>query len=175
MCDGTETGYQMTDTTDSTQGEGTEGEGEQKQEQVTTFTQADVDKIVKDRLIQQAKNKFGDYDDLKSKAGQTATAEERLAALEGELSSTKAEALRSRIAAKFGISTEGKDGNPSDADLFLTGTDEAALTAQATRLAAREGERRKSGNVAPKEGAATNSGTDDGMREFTRKLFNPGA
>jgi hypothetical protein len=174
MCDGTETGYQMTDTTDTTQGESNEGEGEQ-QEQAATFTQADVEKIVKDRLAQQAKNKFGDYDDLKSKAGQTVTAEERLAALEGELSSTKAEALRSRIAAKFGISTEAKDGSDSDADLFLTGTDEATLTTQATRLSAREGERRKLGNVASKEGAATNSGTDDGLREFTRQLFKPGS
>lgn len=41
----------------------------------------------------------------------------------------KAEALRWRIAAKFGISDE-------DAETFLTASDEAALTKQAERLAA---------------------------------------
>lgn len=48
------------------------------------------------------------------------------------------EALRYRIAGAHGISTTpSEDGKPSDADLFLTGTDEASMTAQAERLAAR--------------------------------------
>lgn len=49
-----------------------------------------------------------------------------------------AEALRYRIAAKHGISTKpGDNGQPSDADLFLTGADEATVEAQAAALAAR--------------------------------------
>lgn len=49
-----------------------------------------------------------------------------------------AEALRYRIAAKHGISTKpGENGEPSDADLFLTGADEATVEAQAAALAAR--------------------------------------
>ena len=57
-----------------------------------------------------------------------------------------------------------------DADLFLTGTDEDSLTAQAKRLAAREDERKKKNNVSPREGTHQSPQTDE-MREFTRNLF----
>lgn len=162
----------MPEATNSTEGESNSTEGAETQ-QGTTFTQADVEKIVRDRLAQQAKNKFGDYDELKSKAGTAATLEERLGSLESELGSTKAEALRTRIAAKFSISTEpGKDGEPSDADLFLTGADEATLTSQAQRLAGRVADRKKQGNVAPKEGTTSTTGNEDSdLREATRALF----
>lgn len=138
------------------------------------FTQADVDRIVRERLAQQAKNKFGDYDDLKSKAGNAQTLEQRVAEMEAEAATAKAEALRSRVAAEFGISTKkGPKGEPSDADLFLTGADESTLTAQAQRLAGREEDRKKQGNFAPKEGTSTSTGKDDeDLRGFARKLFN---
>ena len=54
---------------------------------------------------------------------------DRLAAAEKEAADARTEALRLRIAAKHGISDE-------DAETFLTGSDEAALTRQAERLAA---------------------------------------
>lgn len=148
-------------------------EAKQQVQQEQSLTQADVERIVKDRLAQQAKNKFGDYDELKAKAGQSATLEERLGALEGELTSTKASAMRTSIAAEFGISTKkGAKGEASDAELFLTGSDESTLTAQAQRLVGREADRKKQGNVAPKEGATKTTGTDDTeMREFSRSLF----
>lgn len=48
------------------------------------------------------------------------------------------EALRYRLAAAHGIdTTPGPNGEPSDADTFLTAADEAGMTAQAQRLAAR--------------------------------------
>lgn len=150
-------------------------EAENKQ-QGQTFTQAEVNQIVQDRLKQQAQNKFGDYDELKAKAAGAQTLEERFGALETELTKTKTEALRSRIAAEFGISTKpAKAGEPSDADLFLTGSDEASLTAQAQRLAGREADRKKQGNVAPKEGETTTTGGPDAtLREFAKGLFgNP--
>lgn len=90
--------------------------------------------------------------------------EERLAEMEKRAASAESQALRSDIAAKFGINTE-------DRDLFLTGTDESTLTAQATRLAAREADRKKQGNVAPKEGTSP-AATPDDLRDFTKKLFN---
>lgn len=155
-------------------GENSGGEGDQNnQQQGTTFTQADVDRIVKDRLVQQAKNKFGDYDEIKATAAGSKSLEERFAALEGELTTTKANALRTSIAAAHGISTEkGAKGEPSDADLFLTGADESTLTAQAVRLAGREADRKKQGNVAPKEGTTHNSGSSDSeVREFAKQLF----
>lgn len=145
----------------------------EKKLQDKTFTEADVERIVRERLQQQAKNKFGDYDELKKTADGAKTLEERLATLEGELTTTKTEALRSRIAADFGISTKpAKAGEPSDADLFLTGSDESTLTAQAQRLAGREADRKRNGNVAPKEGDTKSTGTTDtGMREFAQQLF----
>lgn len=50
------------------------------------------------------------------------------------------EALRYRLAAAHGIdTTPGPNGEPSDADTFLTASDEAGMTTQAQRLAARAG------------------------------------
>lgn len=50
----------------------------------------------------------------------------------------RTEALRYRLAAAHGIDTKpGPNGEPSDADTFLTGSDETSMTAQAERFAAR--------------------------------------
>jgi hypothetical protein len=140
----------------------TGGEGEGREQQ--TITQADVDRIVKERVARE-RAKYADYDELKAKADGAKTVEQKLADLEGKYSAAEARALRSDIAAKHGLSAE-------DRDLFLTGTDEATLTAQAERLAAREADRKKNGNVAPKEGTTTTTGgPSKDMREFTRNLF----
>lgn len=132
-----------------------------------TFTQADVDRIVAERLKREretTKAKYADYDDLKAKAGEKATADERLAELEKEIEATKREAMRRRVQAAHGISDE-------DADLFLTGADEESLTAQAKRLADREAERKSNGNHVPREGETPKSKSNDDEREFVRKLF----
>ena len=76
----------------------------------------------------------------------------------------KADALRWRTAAKHGISDE-------DAELFLTGTDEATLTRQAERLTERVTDKRKNGNHVPKEGTTQPSGRPDEMQAFARNLF----
>ena len=148
---------------------GTVTEGQQ-QTQEKTFTQAELDQIVKDRVTRE-RAKYADYEDLKTRAEGARTLEERLGSVETELATTKVDALRSRIAARFGISTEkGAKDEPSDADLFLTGTDEETLTAQAQRLADRKS---KNQNVAPKEGDVTTTGSgDQATREFVRDLFN---
>ena len=133
-----------------------------------TFTQAEVDRIVRER-VQRERAKFADYDDLKAKADASKTLDERLAEVEKRAASAEARALRSDIAAEYGVSAE-------DRDLFLTGADRETLEAQAKRLAARESDRKKQGNVAPKEGASHGSGADNSdMREFTRNLFKTGA
>lgn len=130
-----------------------------------TFTKDDVERIVKDRLAQQAKNKFGDYNDLKAKAAGAQTVEQKLADLEQKHAAAETRALRSDIAAKHSISAE-------DRDLFLTGSDEATLTAQAERLAAREGDRKKQGNHAPREGNNPSSASDPtGLRDVARSVF----
>lgn len=91
--------------------------------------------------------------------------EERISQMEKRTAEAESRALRSDIASKHGISAE-------DRDLFLTGTDEASLTAQAKRLADRDVERKKQGNVAPKEGEIKTAGkTDADLREFAKGLF----
>lgn len=127
-----------------------------------TFTQSDVDRIVADRLARE-RSKYADYDDLKQKAGQLPTLEERVAATEKRATDAEAAALRSNIATQHGITAE-------DRDLFLTGSDETTLTAQAERLKARDAASKASGNHVPTEGANPQPKTDD-MREFVRDLF----
>lgn len=143
-----------------------EGGGEGKQQEQKTLTQAEVDQIVKDR-VQRERAKFADYDELRAKAEGAKTLEERLAEVEARAAKAETERLRSDIAARFQIGAE-------DRDLFLTGSDEDTLTAQAKRLAERESERKKQGNVAPKEGGATESAGDSSAREFVRELFKTG-
>ena len=159
----------MTDT--GTQDAGTQPEGSNPGEgKEQSFTQADVDRIVKER-VQRERAKYADYDDLKAKAGEKATLEERVAEIEARAVKAETEALRARVAGEFGISTKrGDKGEPSDADLFLTGADEETLTAQAKRLAARESERKQKNNVSPREGTHQSPQADE-MREFTRNLF----
>lgn len=89
---------------------------------------------------------------------------ERLAAAEKDAAAARAEALRFRIASKFSIGDE-------DADLFLTGADEATLTKQAERMTARESDRKKQGNHVSREGTQTSAATSD-ERELARTLFS---
>jgi hypothetical protein len=122
-----------------------------------------------------ARAKPADYDDLKAKAGrldeleaanksEIEKATEKATAAERERDAAKADAMRWKVAAKHGISDE-------DAELFLTGTDEATLTKQAERLTARVADRKKNGNHVPREGTPPSGPQPDEMREFTRKLF----
>jgi predicted trehalose synthase len=132
-----------------------------------SFTQADVDRIVADRLKRERAAilaKYADYDELKAKAEGAKSVEERLAQMEQRTADAEARALRSDVAARHGISAE-------DRDLFLTGTDEATLDAQAKRLAERVSERKKASNVVPAEGKNPQASTGDGLRELTRHLF----
>ena len=100
----------------------------------------------------------------KTEAEKTA---DRIRQLEVEAQTAQREALRFKVAAKFGIGDE-------DADLFLTGSDEETLTKQAERLAARVDDRKKTGNHAPREGTTPADPPQDDLREFTRQLFQGG-
>lgn len=131
-----------------------------------TFTQAELDQIVTSRLARQEREKFGDYADLKARAEGAKTIEQQLAELTAKHEAAEQRALKSEIATKYGVSAE-------DRDLFMTGTDKAALEAQARRLSERAQDKRRHGDVAPLEGAPSRSGSgDDAMRELTRQLFN---
>ncbi len=150
--------------------------GEPKPAEGKTFTpeqQAEVNRIVQER-VQRVEAKYADYPDLKAKADGAKTLEDRLGTLESELSTTRSEAARTRVAAKFGISTEkGAKGEPSDAELLLTGSDEETMTKQAERVAGRIADQKKNGNVARKEGGnvvTTISPKDAAKREWLQSL-----
>ena len=82
-----------------------------------------------------------------------------------EADAAKADALRWRIAAKYGVSDE-------DAELFLTGTDEATLTKQAERLAGVAADKKKNGNAPRTEGRTPPAKTGaEPLRETARALF----
>jgi hypothetical protein len=131
-----------------------------------TFTQADVDRIVADRLKREreaTKTKYADYDDLKAKAGEATTLEERIAAMEQRTKEAEVSALRAQYAADV----------PEKLRPLLTGTTDEELKAQRDLIAEGEAERKKNGNRVPKEGTSTTSDPtgDDDMREFARNLF----
>jgi len=127
-----------------------------------TFTQADVDRIVRER-VQRERAKYADYDALKAKAEGVKTVEDRLAEMEKRTAAAEASALRSDVAARHGISAE-------DRDLLLTGTDAETLEAQAKRIA-EASERKKKANIVPREGNNPKATGGDEEREFVRKLF----
>lgn len=92
---------------------------------------------------------------------------ERIARLEADNETARTDALRLRIATNHGVSAE-------DADLFLTGADEATLTKQAERLSQQATDRKKQGNYVPVEGNQPPPAGDDPMRDFVRSAFGKG-
>lgn len=150
-------------------------------------SQEELNEAIKGRLDRE-RAKFKDYAALKVKAAKLDEIEQanlselekanaRIAASDSERDTAKAEVLRLRTAVTHGISIE-------DADLFLTGTDEETLTAQAQRLAARaveqanaDADRKKKNPIVPKEGTSTQLGTttEEEDREFARNFFGGGS
>jgi len=150
--------------------------GDKQEQSGKLFTpeqQAEVNRIVQER-VQRVEAKYSDYDDLKTRAAGAQTLEERVGTLESELKATRTDELRTRIASKFGISAEkGAKGEPSDADILLTGSDEAAMTRQAELFSGRVADQKKNGNRAPKEGqvtVTTLSPKDAAKREWLQSL-----
>ena len=151
---------------------------------VKTFTQEEVNKLIGTTRAEERRkvsDKYSDYDDLKKAADGKKTADQLVADLQKRIEQSETKALRAQVAADFGISTKrGDNGEPSDADLFLTGTDEETLIAQAKRLsdreaekAAAEAERKKKNPIVSKEGTSTKTGTttEEDDREFAHNFF----
>lgn len=180
-----------TDNTSEGQGSSTSGEGSAEGD-AKTFSQEEVNKLIgqtrteeRRKAQTEAATKYADYADLKKAAEGKKTSDDRLAELERKYQESEANTLRLRVAGDFGISTKrGENGEPSDADLFLTGTDEETLTAQAKRLSDRaaeqanaETERKKKGPIVSKEGTSTKTGTttEEDELEFARNFFGGGS
>ena len=141
---------------------------EQQETASPTFTQDDVNKLVAKARAEErrkATEKFGDYDKV---VDGKVTAEQRLVDLEQRYAAAEAKALRSDVAAQFGISAE-------DRDLFLTGSDEETLRAQAERLATHIANRERAASVARGEGANPNPpalGTDEAFAAAIAEALN---
>lgn len=116
------------------------GNTQQADGPVTFESQEAFNAILAKRLEQQARNQFGDYEDVKAKAARLDELEqaskteadkqrERLEAAERELAETRVTALRATIASRKGI----------DPDL-LTGSTEEEIEAFADKLIAFRGE-----------------------------------
>lgn len=127
-----------------------------------TFTQADVDRIVRER-VKRERDKFADYEDLKARAGSASTLEERVAEIERQARDSEARALRAEVANAKGLT-------PSQAKR-LVGSTREELEADADELIADIGAQKKKNNVSPREGNNP-APSDDPMREFTRGLFS---
>lgn len=139
----------------------TETPAEKAENSAKTFTQDELNEIVRDRLSRQAK-KFEDYDDLKSKVqsyeASLSTSETELSDLKAQVASlsakaaaTEREALVSRVARDHGIT------DSEDIALFLTGTDEDSLVRQASRLSARNAADTEAAKAAEAEAQRTNA------------------
>jgi riboflavin synthase len=131
-----------------------------------TFTQADMDRVVAERLKREreaTRTKYADYDAIKAKAEGAKTLEDRIAEMETRATKAEIDALRSKYAADV----------PEKLRPLLTGRTDEELKAQAALLAEGESERKKQGNHVPREGETTKPG-EDGLRNFARDLFKSG-
>lgn len=105
-----------------------QGDGDEplRQEGINALRRERAAKEAAEKAAREALAKVQEYEDRDKTELQKATEAAAKAAKDAETART--EALRYRIAAKNGITDE-------DADLFLNGSDEATITAQAVRYA----------------------------------------
>jgi hypothetical protein len=148
----------MTETT--TEPTETKPEGEETPQ---TFTQADVDRIVRER-VKREREKYADYDELKTKAEGAKTLEDRVAEIERQARESETRALRAEVANAKGLTaTQAKR---------LVGATREELEADADELLKDIGAQKKTGNHVAREGQSTSAPKDDPMRSFVRGVFS---
>jgi hypothetical protein len=138
-------------------------------------SQEELNAALKPRL-ERERSKFADYKDLKAKADKF---DELDAASKSELEkandrATAAEAEAATIPAKVAEALRGHLVSlgvvDKDDEVLLTASDPDALLAQVKRLSDRAADRKKNGNVVPKEGSTPTTAPDD-ERAAVRELF----
>jgi hypothetical protein len=122
-----------------------------------TFTQADVDRIVADRLKRE-REKFADYDQLKAKAAEADSSKsdlqklaDRVTAAEKRAADAEAKQLRAEVAQTKGLSAAQAKR--------LTGTSREELEADADELLEAFGGSKKT-DPKPADGDSEDGGTD---------------
>ena len=158
----------MTDTDTGTADPAAPQEGEQETEP-KTFDAEYVEKLRKEnakyrteaKANAEAAQRLAQLEESQKTEAQIQA--ERIAELEKQIEGATVQAVRARMAAKYQIA-------PEDADLFLTGSDEETVEAQAKRWAERVSESKNNPPPVPKEGAVTNAAGSEDQREFLRQL-----
>lgn len=131
-----------------------------------TFTQADVDRIVAERLKREreaTKTKYADYDDLKAKAEGAKSLEDRVAEIERQAKASEERAMRAEVANAKGLT-------PTQAKRLVGATKEE-LEADADELLKDIGAQARQGNHVPREGKNPKAGKTDELGEYTKSLF----
>lgn len=128
----------------------------------TTFTQEDVDRIVKER-VKRVQDKFADYDDLKAKAEQSAELVTKLDESQGTSITERERADRAEVALEKGLTLSQAKR--------LVGSTREELTADADVLIADIGAQQQQGNYVPNEGANPPASAGGDERAFVRELF----
>jgi len=166
-----------TSTTTTTEAPGANGTGATTEQQTPpaerTFSQADVDRIVAERLkrenLQELRAKATKLDSLENdRKTEDERVAERLAKLEERNKQLEVDGLRMRVANRFKISEE-------DAELFLTADNEDDLTKQAKRLSEKvaDADRTRGRNHVPREGQSSTP-QESAERKLARQLFSDG-
>lgn len=133
-----------------------------------TFTQAEVDEVVGNRLARE-RAKYADYDDLKARvdAADAAKAEHE-AALAKERERAEAAELAYRrlsVAVRHGLT------DVEEIELMLTGTDEETLDRQAARLAGKPAPQQPPVGFTLDESQRRDAANDNGRDATARSLF----
>ena len=134
-----------------------------------TFTQADVERIIADRLKRE-REKYADYDDLKAKAAEADTSKsdlqkltDRVTAAEKRAADAEAKQLRAEVAQAKGLTAAQAKR--------LTGSSKEELEADADDLLAAFGGKKdapKPEGEGGKDGGEDDKGTDAGSAIFGR-------
>ena len=158
----------MTDTNMDTADPAASQEGQQEPE-AKTFDAEYVDKLRKEnakyrteaKANAEAAKRLAELEESQKTEAQKQA--ERIAELEKQIEGATVQAVRARMAAKYQI-------DPEDADLFLTGSDEETVEAQAKRWSERVSANKKNPPPVSKEGTVTNAAGSEDRREFVRQL-----
>jgi aminopeptidase N len=154
----------MSTSTSTTSEAGEAGDQQQSSEQKTGFTQADVDRMISER-VKREQAKYADYEDLKAKVAGAKSAEDRIADLEAKLTAAAARDTHRQMVDR--VVREHKLTDPDDVDLVATAPDEDAAKRLAKRLAADN----KRGNHVPGEGKTPTKAGEADEIETVRQLF----
>lgn len=130
-------------------------------------TQADLDRIIQDRVARE-RSKYADYDDLKAKAGEAETFQSRISELEttnGELTGKVQTFEAEKELSKLVAAVAKEKGVPAGA---LRGDTKEALEAHADQLAEIL---KPSGPVIHGQEKTPQKITESGERATVRKLF----